>query len=218
MRLQAVGDRLKTGDRSSATLEIDIGIGFVHVAEKTNLVVQKIEKSKSGGHITQLQVSSGQARLRLRSFTNSTSRLEVQTPAGVSGVRGTEFGITVHPNGTTGVATFKGGVATSAQGQSVLVKAGLQSLITPGEPPSPPTQLNDIPRLDIRQLTKASNQQVRIVGQIDPTHLVTIANLPQNIDRQGRFDITVPLTGRQRVTALVTTPLGKQQTYELTLP
>jgi hypothetical protein len=219
MRLQSVGDRVKTGDRSSMVLEVDMGIGFVHVAEKTNLVIQKIQKISSGGHITQLQVASGQVRLQVRPFTNPASRLEIQTPAGISGVRGTEFGVSVQPNGKTGVATLKGGVATAAQGKSVLVKAGFQSLIIPGEAPSPATLLKDDPRLDIRQLSAVGNRQVRIVGQVDPVNLLAIANLPQTTDRQGNFDITIPASAQnQRITAVVITPLGKQQTYELSPP
>lgn len=158
-------------------------------------------------------------RLQVRPFTNSSSRLEIQTPAGISGVRGTEFGISVQPNGKTGVATLKGGVATAAQGKSVLVKAGFQSFVIPGEAPSPATPLKNDPRLDIRQLSSVGNQQVRIVGQIDPVNLLAIATLPQTTDRQGNFDITLPVSAqKQRITAIVTTPLGKQQTYELSPP
>ncbi|MEX0269881.1 FecR domain-containing protein [Leptolyngbyaceae cyanobacterium UHCC 1019] len=219
MRLQAVGDRIKTGDRSTMVLEVDTGVGFVHVAEKTNLIIQKMQRTSSGGQITQLQVASGQVRLQVRPFTNPSSRLEIQTPGGISGVRGTEFGISVQPNGKTGVATLKGGVATAAQGKSVLVKGGFQSLVIPGEAPSPATPLKDDPRLDIRQLSSLGNQRVRIVGQVDSVNLLAIANLPQGTDRQGNFDITIPLPGQnQRITALVTTPLGKQQIYELSLP
>lgn len=219
MRLQAVGDRVKTGDRSSMVLEVNTGAGFVHVAEKTNLVIQKMQKTGSGGQITQLQVASGQVRLQVRPFTDPSSRLEVQTPAGISGVRGTEFGISVQPNGKTGVATLKGGVATAAQGKSVLVKGGFQSLIIPGEAPSPATPLKNDPRLDVRQLSSVGNRQVRIVGQVDPVNLLAIANLPQTTDRQGNFDITIPTSAQnQRITAVVTTPLGKQQTYELSPP
>ncbi len=216
-RLTAVGDGLKTGKASSSVLALDIGTGFVRVSEQTDLQVQQMQLAAQGGRVTKLRVLSGQVRLQVRPFNNAGTKLEIQTPAGVSGVRGTEFGISVKPGGKTGVATLKGNVLTSAQGSSVAVKKGFQSLVIPGEPPSPATPLRNDTRLDIRQLTR-QDEQVRIVGQTDPVNLLTIADSPQDTDRRGQFDITIPLPATHQVKAVVVTPLGKQQIYELALP
>ena len=109
MRLQAVGDRIETASNSSARLAIDTGAGFVNLSENTTLRIQSFQSFPSGGRLTRLQILAGQARLEVRPFTNPDSGLEVETPAGWSGVRGTEFGIAVRPDGTTGVATLEGG-------------------------------------------------------------------------------------------------------------
>jgi hypothetical protein len=217
MRLQAVGDAITTKQSSSTILAIDQGTGFINVSENSNINVQKLLKGRAGEHITQLQVKAGQVRLQVRPFTNSTSRLEIQTPAGVAGVRGTEFGVSVQQNGKMGVATIKGGVATNAQGQTVLVGAGFQNITIPGEPPSAPVPLREDTRLNIRQLV-ANGSQVRIVGIVDPVNLLTIAKQTQNTDKSGNFDITVPLLANRRVEAVVVTPLGKKQVYELAVP
>jgi FecR protein len=217
MRLQAVGDAISTKERSSTVLALDNGIGFIQVSENTTLTVQKLQSARGGGQITQLQIISGQVRLRVRPFANPTSRLEIQTPAGISGVRGTEFGVSVQPNGKMGVATLEGGVATSAQGQSVLVKAGFQNMTMRGEPPFAPVPLREDTRLNISQLVARGNQ-VRIVGITDPVNMLKIAQQPQNTDVSGKFDITILLLANRRIEAVVVTPLGKKQLYELAVP
>jgi FecR protein len=217
-RLETVGDTLITGQRSSATLAIDTGIGTINIAESTTLQVQKLDVSPDGGKITKLQVMRGQVQLQVRPFTNRESELEIQTPAGVSGVRGTVFGVSVQPNGTTGVATLEGSVSASAQGQDVKVDAGLQSLVIPGEPPSPPVPLRDDPQLDITFLAAISQETARIVGQVDPVNLLVIADQPQTISRSGGFDVQIPFPSNRRIMAAVITPLGTRQAYELAVP
>ncbi|MBD2387648.1 FecR family protein [Cylindrospermum sp. FACHB-282] len=217
MRLQAIGEGISTKKSSSAVLAIDIGTGFINVSENSNISIQKLLTGKGGERITQLQVKAGQVRLQVRPFTNSASRLEINTPAGVAGVRGTEFGVSVQQNGKMGVATIKGSVATNAQGQTVLVDAGFQNITIPGEPPSAPVPLKEDTRLNIRQLV-ANGSQVQIVGSVDPVNLLIIAKQPQNTDKSGNFELTVPLLANRRVEVVVVTPLGKKQLYELAVP
>jgi FecR protein len=217
MRLQAVGDTIITKQGSSAVLAMDIGTGFINISENTTVKVHKLDKGPGGERITELQVQSGQVRLQIRPLTHDTSRVEIRTPAGIAGVRGTEFGVNVQENGKTGVATKKGSVATIAQGQTVLVNAGFQNVTVPGEPPSSAVPLREDTRLNISQLL-ADGNQVRIVGTVDPVNLLIIAQQRLNIDPSGRFDITVPLFQNRKVEAVVITPLGKQQLYQLAVP
>jgi preprotein translocase subunit YajC len=217
MRLLSVGDTVSTKSGSSAVLAIDIGTGFINISENTTITVKKLQVGTRGERLTELQVNAGQARLQLRPLTHSASRVEIHTPAGVAGVRGTEFGVSVQDNGKTGVGTMNGSVATSAQGQTILVKAGFQNLTIPGEPPSTPVPLREDTRLNIRQLV-ANGSQVHIIGTVDPVNLLMIAKQNQNIDSSGKFDVTVPFAPNRRVEAVVVTPLGKKQLYELAVP
>lgn len=216
-RLQAVGDSLLTGDRSDARLAVDTGVGFVQVSEKTILRVQRLESVADGGRITYLEVPQGQVRLQVRSFTNPSSELEIRTPANVSGVRGTDFGVSVQPDGKTGVATLEGGVQVAAEGEAVAVTGGFQNLTVPGEPPQPPVPLTEDTRLDLQQLT-ATNRTVRILGQVEPVNLLLVEDELQTLERDGSFEIQVPLPVDRRIAAVVITPLGKRQAYELVVP
>jgi FecR protein len=218
VKLKNVKDSITTGQRSTSMLELDSGIGFLQVAENTKLQIQKLQKTSKGGNITNLQVTGGQVRLKLRPFINQDSSLQIETPAGITGVRGTEFGVIVQPNGKTGIATLSGSVATTAQGESVYVNKGFQSLVIPGEAPSPPSLLRDDTNLELQILAAVDNQKVRIVGKVDPVNLVILANQPLTTNRSGKFDITILVPANRRVAVTVTTPLGKKQDYELAVP
>ncbi|MEO1391688.1 MAG: FecR domain-containing protein [Cyanobacteria bacterium J06634_5] len=217
-RLASVGDTLITGPSASARLEVDQSVGYISMAEDSQLRIQTLSITRSGGRVTELFVTRGQVRLRLRRLTNPDSRLEIHTPAGVSGVRGTEFGLTVQANGQTGVATLEGSVAASAQGETVIVAANRQSAIYPGAPPTPPAPLRDDPALFIEALIPLPNRRARIVGYTDTVNLLDVNQGRQILDRAGRFDLEVALSDARSVAVVVTTPLGTEQTYKLVVP
>ncbi len=217
MRLQTVGETITTKQGSSVILAIDIATGLVKVAENTTVTIKKLETGNKGQKITELEVKSGQVNLQIRPLTHKTSRVEIKTPAGIAGVRGTEFGVSVQEDGKMGVATRKGAVATSAENQTILVKAGFQNITIPGQPPSIPIPLQEDTHLNISQLLAEGNQ-VRIVGKVDAVNLLIFNQQRQNIDLNGKFDIIVPLPFNRKVEAIVRTPLGKQQLYQLIVP
>ena len=216
-RLQSVGEGIMTGARSSATLNLDSGIGTLQVSENSQFTIQEIQNN-NGGAQTKLNVSRGQVRLKLRSFTNPSSSLEVFTPAGVTGVRGTDFGVSILPSGKTGVATLKGKVAASAQGETVEIDRGFQSSVIPGSTPLPPVPLRDNAKLDVQVLSQEANGQVRLVAQTDDINVISVGELVMETNNQGILDIRVPMGINRSIEVRVTTPLGKQRNYQLLVP
>lgn len=219
-RLQSVGDGLTTSETATASLDVDTGIGTVYVSEGTKMRVQGLEVAPDNGRITRLQVFRGQVRLKVRRFTHGGSRLEIQTPSGLSGVRGTEFGITVQPSGKTGLAVLNGKVVSAAQGKTVPIDRGFQNFTIPGEPPSAPQPLRDDPSLKYTFEPSIENgvRRVRLVGQVDSVNTVTVAGVPQSTDRTGRFRTDVKLVPSFfKIQVIVRTPLGKQKVYDLAL-
>jgi hypothetical protein len=217
-KLQKVGDSISTGKNSRTILALDTEIAFVEVAENTKLQIQKLHSTSNNGKVTELLVTGGQVRLKVRPLNNRESRLEIKTPAGITGVRGTEFGVSVQPSGKTGVATLKGQVVTSAQGKTVSVNKGFQSFVIPGKPPSPPVRLQDDTSLQIKILADMGNQQAKIAGKVDPVNLIILANEPLITNQNGEFEVITALPNNRKIAVSITTPLGKKQKYELAVP
>ena len=220
-RLGTVGDGLRTGPASLARLAVDTEVGFVSVSENTTLRVMEFYTTPRGGKVTELDVSRGQARVFVRPFTNPDSRLEIRTPAGVNGVRGTDFGISIQPSGRSALVVEEGSVVSAAQGESVAVNAGFQNFTIPGEPPSPPVPITEDPNLNLLRLERRRQQGESILileGNTFPVNLLVIDDETQQIDLDGNFELQLPLSGRQSIEVTITTPLGKIQVYELVAP
>lgn len=216
-RLSAVGDGLRTGRRSSAVLAVDTDVGFMDVSEQTELRIRTLAMAADGGRVTHITVPHGQVRLRLRPFTHRGSAFEIQTPAGISGVRGTEFGVTVQDDGKTGLATLSGAIETTGAGETVPVPGGFQTAVWPGEPPVSPVPLRNDPGLTYRRefFFDRANRMVALVGQVDPVNSVFVDGVNLAVDRQGQFRITRLATARLRLEVVVVTPLGRQETHEI---
>ncbi len=222
-RSAQVGDRLvkgqgiTTGKKSSAIIAMDNQIGIVKVAENTDVVIRQLDVV-NGGSVTLLTVSRGQVALRVRPFTNPASRLEIYTPSGVSGVRGTEFGVAVSPSGRSAILTTEGAVAVSAQGQTVSVKHGYSSMIYPGEAPTPPRPTVETVNLALKQGQRYRSGLTQFVGQVDPINAVSYQNQPIEVNRDGTFSLQV--IGRQSpyLDILVRTPLGREKEHRVWFP
>jgi hypothetical protein len=217
-RLAKVGDGIITGKNSAATLTIDEGIGTIQVSEKTQLTIDRLQTS-NGAFITRLQINGGQVRLKIRRFNNPNSTLQIISPAGVTGVRGTDFGVSVLPSGKTGVATLSGKVDLEAESVKVQIPLDFQSSVIPKEAPSPATPLINDPTVILERLeVRDSGKNVRLAGQTDNVNLLTIGETVIETDRKGNFDVVVPLTDDRQMILLSTTPLGRKQSYLLRVP
>jgi hypothetical protein len=218
-QLRNVGDELKTAARSRAEIHLDVGIGSISVAPSTLVQLRGISRMEDDGRVSLFAIPYGSAKLKLRRFTSPNSRFEIETPAGVSGVRGTEFGISVQPQGKTSVVVQEGRVNTTAQGVSVDVDAGFQNFTIPGEPPSTPVPLRDDPGLNykLERAIKRQKRYLTFIGQVDPVNTVTIEGQVIDTDRQGEFRLPIPVVSHPKLEVTVETPLGKQQRYDLSL-
>jgi hypothetical protein len=218
-RLEKVGDSIETQAGAKAVLILDTQAGTIELAPNTLLRIEHMTVSPKGGYQTQLFLERGQVKVKVKKFANPDSSLEIQTPAGVSGVRGTEFGLTVQPSGDTGIGTQEGKVLVTGQGQSVEIPAGYQTLLRLGRTPESVRALINRPQLKLRWLTPTQAGAIRLAGQIDPINLLLVNQVAHPIDALGRFDLLLPIVRpRSPLYATVITPLGQQQRYELAIP
>lgn len=220
-RLTNIGDEIVTSGQSTAVLSVDTGVGFVNVAEQTTVRINSLQISNDNGRITNLLVPRGIVRLRIRRFTNPSSRFDIQTPAVITGVRGTEYMVNVKNDGRTVLATLDGAVNTSAQNIDVLVSKGFQNQTIVGEPPSQPVPIQDNTDLDYQviKLSENGERQVILAGNVDFANTVSIDGIAQDVDRDGQFRsvLTTNSIYRAEIQVIVTTPSGKQRTYDLVI-
>jgi cytochrome c-type biogenesis protein CcmH/NrfG len=217
-RLQTVGDRITTAKQSSATLFFDDGIGSVRAIEDTILQVKRLQVGNNGGRITVLSVPRGIARLQVRRFNNPNSQLQIETPAGVAGVRGTTFGVSVTPDGKTVIATEEGSVTATAQGETVTVNPGYYSVIVPGKAPSIPVLVAPdklCACLQVLRLDEVDTNQARIVAQVEPYNTVFIEGEAVSTTADGKLDQLVAIPDSRRLAVVVRTPLGEDKTFDL---
>ena len=219
-RLIAAGDGVRTGSASSCTLAVDVGMGTISLRENTELIIDELGFAADNGRITRLSVPQGNVVLNLRRFTHRGSELEIETPSGVSGVRGTEFGIIVHPEDQrTSVATETGAVFAAAEGVTVDVPDGFQTLIRLGEPPLEPRPIPAEPVFEYR-IEAAMRDYVRylvLVGQIDPINQAYVAGELQNLTETGEFRYEYFAYHGATVQVSIVTPLGDVTTYDISL-
>lgn len=218
-RLTQVGDGIRTATDSTAQLDVDTGIGFIDIFEQTEMRIRALSVAPDNGRVTHLNVLQGQIRVRVRPFNHDGSELEIETPAGVSGVRGTEFGLTVQPTGQTGTATLEGAVATVAAGETVTVPGGFQNLMVPGEPPTEPVPLRNDTRLLVQRslIIENNTRYVQLLGRVDPVNTVFVDGEQQAINPAGEFRIVRVATARLQVEIRVITPLGREQLHRVPL-
>lgn len=216
-RLQTTSDEISTGANSSAVLSVDTGVGVINVSENTTIQIRSFRLASDNGRVTNLFVPRGKARLQIRKFTNRGSQLNIQTPAGISGVRGTNFIVIARPNGNMITTTFDGSVATTAKNQSRMVNGGFQNITIVGESPSIPVPIsNDAGlRYTINRQTSGSGRSVVFVGYTNPFNTVKVDGLEQSLDRSGKFSLQLPATSSLKVKVTVETAMGKIQDYEI---
>ncbi|GET36858.1 FecR family protein [Microseira wollei] len=214
-RLTSPGQQISTGRQSSAVLAVDSGIATINVAELTTVQVQSLSMVANGGKVTRLSVPRGQARVQARPLTNLNSRLEISSPAGVTGVRGTEFGVGVGPGGKTGVSTLEGAVATSAKGRTVTVNGGYSSLVFPGDPPTPPKLTQENLKYELISLSPINQNRVRLICTVDPLNLVFLNDQPLEMDKTGKIDTILPRPANSDYRIVIRSPLGKQESHEI---
>ncbi len=214
-RLQFTSDEIATGKNSTAQLKIDTAVGTIYLSENSTIRINSFRVTASQGRVTNLLISRGKARLQIRKFTNRSSQLNIQTPAGVSGVRGTDFAVLAKPSGNMVVSTYSGKVASSAQGRTELVRGGFENLTIVGNPPLPPVAIANNPNLQytVTRNTSGFTRSIFLSAKTNPVNVVTVDGRAQFLDRNGSFAIEFPATTNLKVNVRVETPQGKVKNY-----
>ncbi len=172
--------------------------------------------------IAALNTSSGigkSSQLVQKTRPRRTARVRVETPQGVAGVRGTSFGVSVGPDGKTGVDTIEGSVGVSGNADSeVIVNRGNATTVFPQTPPVAPARSPAVAKLTIYSLLRLTDNTYRFSGEIDPMDILYINNEAITIDRQGKFQIQRIVPSSRRLKIVVRGPSVRERHYEIAVP
>ena len=134
------GGRIRTGPLSSATLIFCDGSKTV-LQDETEVAVVRMSARRDGDRDIVLRQTLGRTYSRVQRAPGPASHFEIETPAAVAAVRGTEFTTVVAADGTTRVRVTEGLVEVTAQGRTVTVLDGQETAVYPGRLPSTPASI-----------------------------------------------------------------------------
>ena len=132
-----IADRLRTGERSRATLHL-LDQSTLRMAELTEFQVEPIEALPG-----KPAFSLGKGLLYFF-HRDKPADVQFKTRTATAAIRGTEFHLAVAENGRTELTMFDGEVQLSNDLGSIQLKNGEQGVVEPGQPPVKSPTINAI--------------------------------------------------------------------------
>ncbi len=136
-----IGDTIKADDNSSAEITFFEG-STIGLEAGTEIAVAALDLAKDTGTTTiLLKQEIGKTISRVTKLADSASRYEVETPAVVAAVRGSNMVVYVGEDGTTFICNIRGLIWAIAQGVELQIPEGVCGFTIPGHAPqlqSPP--------------------------------------------------------------------------------
>jgi ferric-dicitrate binding protein FerR (iron transport regulator) len=128
--------KIKTGAGGHATITFFEGT-TIELDSSTEITLDELDLDGTASHIG-IEQSLGKTISRVKKLVDPASSYEIETPAAVASVRGTDFYTSVMSNGVTTVGSMEGTVFVTAQGVEVELTAGLRTTVSPGQAPGVP--------------------------------------------------------------------------------
>jgi len=148
------GDALHAGDivrtRASGRAAVEFHDGSTVTLHPDSILRLDVMRAYAAG-LSEVRtgLSPGRAEARVQAQPEQPSRFEIDTPAGITSVRGTDFRVSVPADERTSrTEVLDGKVAVVAAGKEVAVPAGYGTVMRVGEAPGAPIALLPPPDLD----------------------------------------------------------------------
>ncbi len=176
-----VNDQIITGEDGSLKIEFS-DKSVLNVSSHTSLLFKTMKQSHDGNVINvKVDIDRGRVKVFVNPNKEAGHRLEIESPAAVTAVRGTEFRIGADPKSSDTVTeVLKGKVAVSAQQKTVTVKELYGTKTEKDNKPIKPVKLLSGPEIkphDVIQtklaalqwngLEGAENYRVKVSGKED---------------------------------------------------
>ena len=182
-------DGVRTADGSYAVV---VGGEYWEVKMEPGTEVAIGELSES---ISKLLLESGMARATVKGGGRHTFEVRANKSDAVARTDGGVFNISSNGNGTVAVGTLEGAVEFMGKGRVVIVRAGQQSIVRPGQAPSDPVSIPSSLLLKVALPNKAlvNRAKLVVVGNTEPGARVEVAGRMVQADEKGHFETTLKL-------------------------
>jgi len=204
-------DGVRTGEASKAVLEG--GDQYeVHLEAQTEVAVDELTDS-----ISRVLLGGGMATAKVRGSGKHTFEVHARNSDAVARTHRGTFSISNNNSGTVALGTAEGEVEFGGQGKTVIVRAGQQSVVRPGEAPSAPTTIPTslLLKVDWPAGKTLRRSEVTISGDSEPGAIVTILGRTVSSDSRGHFVASVKLPqGKSSVEVKARSVAGLQEAAE----
>ncbi len=189
-------DSVRTQDGSYAVL---VGGDRYEVKMEPGTEISVDELTDS---ISKILLSTGMATARVNGAARHSFEVRAKGSDAVAKTSAGAFSISNNGEGTVAVGTREGEVELFGQGKVVIVRAGQQSVVRPGQEPSAPAPIPSSLLLKVQWPAKlATRRQVIVSGEAEPGARVEVAGKVVVVDQQGRFRQPLKLSeGKNQLT------------------
>ena len=182
-------DGVRTADGSYAVV---VGGEYWEVKMEPGTEVEIGELSES---ISRLLLESGMARATVKGGGRHTFEVRANKSDAVARTDGGVFSIASNGNGTVAVGTQEGAVEFLGKGRVVIVRAGQQSIVRPGQAPSEPVSIPSslLLKVALPGRSVVNRAKLVVVGTTEPGARIEISGKMVKADEKGRFEATLKL-------------------------
>jgi hypothetical protein len=187
----AVGDTITAGSDGSVNLTF-FDDSLMEIKANSEILVKELSTASTGSTSVSLRQNIGRTINRVNKLIDSGSRYEVETPSGVTLVKGTIFEVLVLQNGDTTVKAEEGSVLFTASGVTVTVNQGFRSSASVGGTPSTPTPTPTPTATATTAETPASTPTISSTPTATATPAETPASTPTPTSTQPAQNGAIP--------------------------
>jgi hypothetical protein len=188
-----VDETLLTGD-GAATLHVD-RVALVELERQTAVTIAEGADGRTG-----VRLDRGRTTARVED-SGSTFRLTFADSDAVAETADGELSAVTDGAGRVTVASERGTVRLSAEGEAVDIAEGEQSTVLPERSPTPPRRVPPSFFLRVRRPPERSRvAETTVRGRAAPGAVVSVNGAPARVDDDGRFQASLTLReGRNRI-------------------
>lgn len=145
--------------------------------------------------ITKLLLESGMAKATVKGGGRHTFEVRAQGSDATATTDGGVFTIASNGKGTVAVGAESGEVAFSGAGRVVIVRAGQQSLVQPGQAPTAPMTIPSSLLLKVAMPTRKTinTPKLTLKGDVAPGSMVEVQGRIVTVDDKGHFEVPISL-------------------------